>query len=544
MRACCLISLLSVLLPCVLSRAADAPAASTAVTNSLGMKFLPVPGATVLFAEYETRVGDFAAFVKAGNYSWSFKPHFEQTSEDPVVGVNLRDALAFCNWLTETERAQGKIRADQSYRLPTNEEWNTAAGIGALRQSKLGTEARLEETMRFVWGLQWPPPAGAGNFQDQEMVDQGGVADGFRFTSPVGKFKPTPEGLYDLAGNAWEWTWDRELRSASVGTLRGGSWAYFKRDCLTARYIYEVPTELRAPTTGFRCVFEDKQRTAQLMAASNKEQAQEEQRKKKELMTRNTVDKSAVDKVLKSIAAAMQPLAPESLAKAKPGEPFKNPLRMEFLPVEGLKVLFGKTEVSMSQVQDWLKEAGKKLPATYFDSGASDPVVNVSWEDAEAYCAWLTERDQASHLLPEKARYRLPTDLEWSAAAGLANETGADPAARHQANKTHYPWGTWPPKTSAANLDAPNIPGYQDNFSYTAPIGSLSPNAAGIHDLGGNVAEWCEDTWPGLPDERVVRGGSWIASAPEALLTSARQHVVRTATRFDLGIRLVLDFGS
>ena len=552
MRAASVIPLLSVLVPVLALRAQVVPVGTQVppapdakeVVNSLGMKFVPVSGTTVLFATYETQVSDFAAFVKSSGYPWAFKPHFAQTSADPVVGVNLKDALAFCNWLTESERKLGRLRPDQGYRVPTNEEWSAASGGGIQRQEKLATDARLQETMRFVWGLEWPPPQGAGNFESDELKDEGGAGDEFPFTAPVGKFKPTAEGLYDLAGNAWEWTWDRELRATPLGTLRGGSWAYFKRECLTANYVYEVPTDLRAPTTGFRCVLEDRQRTARLKLAANEAEMREEQQKKKELLTKSTVDRKAVEMVLKSSGTALQPLDPATLAKASPGQPFKNPLRMEFLPVEGLKVLFGRTEVSMNQVEKWIKEEGRQLAKTYFESGPTDPVVNITWDDATAYCAWLTAQDRAAGLLPEKARYRLPTDLEWSVAAGLKDEKGADPALRHQANKEHYPWGTWPPKPSTANLDAPNVPGFQDTYSYTAPVGSLIPNAAGIHDLGGNVAEWCEDAWPGLPDEHVARGGSWIMSSPVALLTSSRQHAAHAAARFDLGLRCVLDFGE
>lgn len=516
------------------------------VTNSLGMTFVPVASTTIYFSKYETRVADFATFLKDSGYGFSFKPHFQQTSDDPVVGVNLKDALAFCNWLTELERKGGRIKPDQGYRVPTNEEWSAAAGGGAQRLEKLETEARVQESVRFIWGLEWPPPAGAGNFEDQEIRDEGGQPDGFQFTSPVGKFNPTPDGLFDLAGNVWEWTWDRELRSTPVGSLRGGSWAYFKRECLTANYIYEVPTDMRAPTVGFRCIFEDRQRTAQMKLAENEAAIKLEQQKKKELLAKSSVDKSAVDAVLKSSNAPAPAVDPSTLAKAEPGKPFSNPQRMDFLPVEGLSILVGKTEVSMNQVQQWMKEEGKRLATTYFESGPNDPVVNISWEDATAFCAWLTARDRASGLLPEKARYRLPTDQEWSAFAGLKNEQGADPALRHQSNKTQYPWGNaWPPKGSNANLDAPHVQGgMQDSFAYTAPVGSSLASELGIYDLGGNVSEWCEDSWPGLPDEHVIRGGSWIMSSSDALLTSARQHAARTTTRFDLGLRCVIDFTS
>ncbi|MBL9146762.1 MAG: SUMF1/EgtB/PvdO family nonheme iron enzyme [Verrucomicrobiaceae bacterium] len=532
---------------------AQTPAASptaeplTSLTNTLGMKFLPVPETTVLFSEFETRVSEFEAFLKEGSYTYprSLKPHFEQSPDHPVVGVNLQDAIAFCNWLTERERKQGKLKPDQLYRLPTNDEWSKAAGLSALKREKSSGAEQLQDTMRFTWGLQWPPPAGAGNFEDQEMKLQGGPADEFRFTAPVGKFKASPEGLYDLAGNVWEWTWDRELRSTPVGTLRGGSWAYFKREALTIQYVYEVPTELRAPTVGFRCVFEDKQRTAQLLAAANADRARDEAKMKKDLMTRSKVDEKAVANVIKASANTAPPLDASTLDPAKPESPFKNTVRMEFVPIDGLKgILFGRTEVSRAQMEPWLKAVGKTLPSPHFDQTSADPAVNVSWEDAEAWCTWMTEQDQHNKLLPANARYRMPTDVEWSTAAGLKNEAGSDPAARHQGNKEHYPWGTWPPQSMTANLDAPNIKGFNDSHSFTAPVGAIRANSLGIADLGGNVSEWCLDEWPQSPDERVIRGGSWIMSSPDALLTSSRQHAAKATIRYDLGFRCVVDFGA
>jgi len=545
MRLCFLCACFGVLSPSFLHAQQPAAEKLTSFTNTLEMKFLPVPETTVLFAEYETRVADFEAFLKNTSYVYprALKPHFEQTPEHPAVGVNLQDALAFCNWLSEKERKEGKLKPDQLYRLPTNDEWSAAAGLRSEKREATTGTAQLQDTMRFTWGLQWPPPADSGNFEDQEMKLLGGPGDAYHFTAPVGKFKPTAEGLYDLAGNVWEWTWDRELRSTPVGTLRGGSWAYFKRETLTIQYVYEVPTELRAPTVGFRCVYEDKQRTATLLAAVNADRTKEDLRKRQELMTRSKVDSKAVASVLKAAGSSeAKPLDPTTLSPAKAGVVFKNPLRMEFIPVEGLHVLFGKTEVSRAQIDGWLKASSKELMAPHFDQSPNDPVVNISWEDAVSVCAWLTEEDHKNNLLPANARYRLPRDLEWSVAAGLKDEKGADPETRHQLEKTLYPWGTtWPPPSLTVNLDAPNVPGYNDSDSFTSPVGSMRPNELGIFGLGGNVSEWCEDEWPKSPDERVVRGGSWIMSSPDALLTSSRQHAIKEAKRYDLGFRIVLD---
>ncbi|MFM2169282.1 MAG: hypothetical protein RIS79_3653, partial [Verrucomicrobiota bacterium] len=240
--------------------------------STLGMRFVPVPGTTVLFSVYETRVSDWNAFLKTKKFPWSFQPHFKQEDNHPVVGVNLQDALTFCNWLTEKEREESLINNAQSYRLPTPEEWDAAAGLAAARKGRAFTaEDKLADSQTFLWGLLWPPPAQSANYAEHEID---GYSDGYEFTAPVGQFKASPEGLYDLAGNVWEWTDKPDLKGISTGTLRGGSWAYFRRECLVSSYRYIVPAEIRMPTVGFRCVFEDKQRTAILLAeqdAANKQ---------------------------------------------------------------------------------------------------------------------------------------------------------------------------------------------------------------------------------------------------------------------------------
>ena len=118
--------------------------------NSLGMKFVPVPGTDVLFGVWDTRVKDFQAYAEASGYrqqggiyawdgtkwgldenaSWE-KPGFAQTAFHPVVGVSWDEAKAFCQWLTARERGDGKIGKDQEYRLPTDAEWSVAV-VGPL----------------------------------------------------------------------------------------------------------------------------------------------------------------------------------------------------------------------------------------------------------------------------------------------------------------------------------------------------------------------------------------------------------------------------
>jgi serine/threonine protein kinase len=103
--------------------------------NTLGMKFVPVPGTQALFSIWDTRVVDYAAYARANKVAddWTkAERDGEQVSREPeypVVGVNWGDANAFCQWLTEKESADGKLPKGFRYRLPTDEEWSIAVGL-------------------------------------------------------------------------------------------------------------------------------------------------------------------------------------------------------------------------------------------------------------------------------------------------------------------------------------------------------------------------------------------------------------------------------
>jgi formylglycine-generating enzyme required for sulfatase activity len=520
---------------------AQAPNEISRHESGQGMVFLPVPGTTVLFAQYETRVSDFKEFASAGTYPWSFRPHFTQAENEPVVGVNLQDAIAYCNWLTEKDRETGKLKSSQAYRLPTAEEWSAAVGILAARKEVVTSDQNLEELQRFVWGMDWPPPPESGNFQHREIP---GYQDGFDFTAPVGKFRPTPEGLFDLAGNVWEWTWDRQLTATPEGKVRGGSWAYFRKETLLASYIYTVPADLRAPTVGFRCVFEDKQRTAALLA--QQAEARKEQDAKQMANVRQTVDPNAAKRVLAQADAARSAIKLDStsLKPATVGNAFTSSSSLLFVPVGDLPGrLVGKTEVTRAAMSLWAAETKSDFPSQpAFNVLPDHPVVNVTYDAAEAFCQWLTEYDRKNQLISATSSYRLPTDAEWSTLAGLQEGAGS-PTDLHLKNTTHFAWGEnlWPPPSLSVNLDAPKISGYSDSYSYTAPVMKHKVNAAGLHDVGGNVSEWTSSTWPAAADERVIRGGSWLLSEKFGLLTSSRQHQRKDYKRYDQGFRCVLE---
>ncbi len=190
------------------------------------------------------------------------------------------------------------------------------------------------------------------------------------------------------------------------------------------------------------------------------------------------------------------------------------------------------------------------------------PVVNVSWTDANGFCDWLTERERALGLLPSEARYRLPSDAEWSWAAGIGETEELSalsaPALRHGcicagSHPNAFPWGgTWPPGRGAGNYaDATAeqaglvtygvIEGYTDGFPTTSPVGHFPPNAVGLFDLGSNVREWCLDLLEGGSAQRVQRGASWDLSSPADLLTSRRGSALPHERFLTCGFRVVVE---
>jgi formylglycine-generating enzyme required for sulfatase activity/serine/threonine protein kinase len=235
-----------------------APAVSGAgVTNSIGMKFVPV--GDVQFSVYLTTRKDFEAFATAtGLKSEAWRnPGFKQDPDHPVVNVTWREAEAFCKWLTEKERKAGGIKGNELYRLPTDLEWSKAVGLppepGATAEER---DMGVQDV--YPWGTQWPPPAGAGNYAGEETQTEIPIPnynDGYPATSPVGKFKANALGLYDMGGNVWQWVsdyWNSENRAK---TLRGGSWynGAIPLSLLSSCRISSSPDTLH-DTYGFRIV--------------------------------------------------------------------------------------------------------------------------------------------------------------------------------------------------------------------------------------------------------------------------------------------------
>ena len=226
-----------------------------------------------------------------------------------------------------------------------------------------------------------------------------------------------------------------------------------------------------------------------------------------------------------------------------------NSLGMRFAPVGN--VFFC---VWLTRVQDFEAFAnatgykGEAWRNPGFKQAPDHPVVNVSWNDANQFCLWLTEKEHRDGILAVNETYRLPTDLEWSNAVGLPPESGRTPESRDMDVPDVYPWGTqWPPPPGSGNYTGEEtdsdvaIKGYNDGFAWTSPVGSFNANKFGLYDMGGNVWEWCLDWWNSEQKAKVLRGGSWYNGALKlSLLSSCRIHASADQGTDNYGFRIVL----
>ncbi|MDB5327131.1 MAG: hypothetical protein JWM57_2700 [Phycisphaerales bacterium] len=230
----------------------DFELATTPVTRGEFAAFVAATGyQTEADVDGYAQIYNGTKFAKTPGRSWR-DPDFMQTDDHPVVCVTHKDATAFCDWLS---RQDGR-----RYRLPSEAEWEYAY--------RAGTDDA------WTWGND--PAAGVGHANCADATAKQTYptwttfdwSDGLLNTSPVAAFKPNKWGLFDLAGNAWEWTgnWFAPY-SADAATdptgpadgthrvLRGGAW-FGAPLSSRAAYRSKVSPGYRGSNVGFRVLRE------------------------------------------------------------------------------------------------------------------------------------------------------------------------------------------------------------------------------------------------------------------------------------------------
>jgi eukaryotic-like serine/threonine-protein kinase len=242
--------------------AAKAPAGPDRVTNSVGMKFIRIPKGVFMMGSppgEKNRSGDESqARVTLSRDFWLGKMEVTRGQWEQVMGtkpwggsgdksdadlpaanVDWKDVTEFCRKLTDRERANGKLEANEVYRLPTEAEWEYACRAGTTTAYSFGDE--------------------------ESKLGDFGWFDGNSGNKPrlVGRKKPNAWGLHDMHGNVWEWCsdwYDGKLGDSvdpvgpaggSSRVHRGGCWRYLPVLCRSAFRSNSVPS-LRFDSLGFR----------------------------------------------------------------------------------------------------------------------------------------------------------------------------------------------------------------------------------------------------------------------------------------------------
>jgi formylglycine-generating enzyme required for sulfatase activity len=187
-------------------------------------------------------IGERAAEFRelAAPYAWEGARPPQGRGNHPVVLVRYDDVLSYCEWLSDD--------LGRRVRLPTEAEWEKAAR-GDL------------EGRRYPWGDDVDPSR--GNYLS------GGAVKQERGTKPVGIYPPNGYGLFDVAGNVWEWVADwyaadyyssgdssdpHGPASGALRIVRGGSWVSDEETMLRCAYRHKVPPDTYAYSIGFRIV--------------------------------------------------------------------------------------------------------------------------------------------------------------------------------------------------------------------------------------------------------------------------------------------------
>lgn len=513
------------------------PQAGQRWTNGLGMVFVPVKDTPVLFCIWETRVQDYEPFVKDKGLSWA-KPEWERFSSlsqgplHPAANVSWNDAREYCKWLTERERKEGRIGPDSSYRLPTDEEWSRAVGLGPEPGNTPAEKHLKREGFPF----------------ERNSSKRGRYKGSGNGTATVGSYDSNRYGLYDLGGNVWEWCEDSFKTGADDKVLRGAAW---KGSESAAMFEFTIMSSFRLPRkpdsrqddAGFRCVLQISKTPSDDKPAA--------------IVPAQVPSPSPAPSSTTATVVTPAPMATAS--SARPGQPFTNSLGMIFVPVKDTQVLFCIWETRVQDYQPFVKDKGMGWAnpdwERYTRRNAQTPLhpaSNVSWTDAKAYCQWLTEKERKEGRIGPDGVYRLPTDEEWSRAAGLGFEPGNTPADKHL-------------KTPGYPFERNTPHGKQGHYKYqgigTSSVGSYYPNRYGLYDLAGNVWEWCEDSFnagahdrfafgfkPGA-DDKVLRGAAWKGTetgylAQQVVLSSFRLPRKPDNREDDAGFRCVFGIST
>jgi formylglycine-generating enzyme required for sulfatase activity len=456
---------------------------------------------------YEVTQAQYTAYMPSN------PSQFTQDPQQPVDSVSWNDAMAFCAALTVAESAAGRVPAGYQYRLPTEAEWEYCCRAGSTSEFHYGSV--------LLCGMAWFEFSSHSNSICSSSTPNSGP------TATVGSYVPNAWGLYDMHGNVWEWcldAWDRTNNYPNQGAIdpfvatgaerimRGGSYGSSSWECRSA-YRGALQDYGYNSWTGFRVVLAP-------------------------VVTPGPLPPS--------VPLNMVPISPGTFQMGSPEpvgvSPYFN--AASSTPVHAVAITrpfwIGAWEVTQQHYMALMSSNPSSA-----NGDPQRPVESVTWNEAMAYCAALTVYESATGRVPAGYHYRLPTEAEWEycCRAGSTSEFhyGSDLLCG-------MAWFDYSVHTnSSCSSSSPNA---------GAPmrVGSYVPNAWGLHDMHGNVWEWCLDAWDGVqgyPNQavvdpfvttgpyRVCRGGAFASSSWDCR-SAQRAAMPESGYNVSRGFRVVL----
>jgi formylglycine-generating enzyme required for sulfatase activity len=453
---------------------------------------------SVTFEEYDQFCDDTGR-EKPGDRGWG-------RGRRPVIYVSWDDAVEYCKWLNK--------QTGQDYRLLTEAQWEYACRAGSEKAYCFGDDEK--QLGEYAWYGEPYPTRGS--------------------THPVGEKLANAWGLYDVHGNVWEWVQDwygdypSEPQSDPYGpesgsdrVFRGGGWLDAAGDCRSA-YRYRYVPGYRVIDLGFRLARDGAwpsdtftlaaQKAAETPVQDESEDDHEKSYKPYQGFRDSLKDYTEAPEMvyLPGGTFKMGDIQGKSLDRERPVhqvtlEAFaigRNPVTVgefrRFVEATGYQTEAEQQDGAyVYDVKDWGRKSDANWRNPYMSQADDHPVVCISWNDAMAYCEWLSERTGE--------QYSLPTEAEWEYACRAESEV-AYCFGDDEKRLKEYAWYA------------------RNSKRRTHPVGQKKPNAWGLHDMHGNVWEWVQDWFGDYSKEsqtnpsgaeqgslRVFRGGGWVDGA-------------------------------
>ncbi len=555
--------------------------------NGIGMKFALVPKGKGWLGGIGGKVGDkevdfkddfFIGVHEVTQQEWAQvmgkNPSAFKGENREVNGVSVADPLP-AEGMTWDECQEFVARLNAKcpepgwrYRLPTEAEWEYACRGGpAERKSDHGYDYYFDK----------PSNALTGRANTEQAVGR---------TSKVGSYPPNPLGVYDMHGNVWEFCQDDVVdnKGEPARVIRGGGWHNSPGAC-RAGGRSTGPLSIGNHGIGLRLV------RVRVESAPAPAVAPFDAAKAKELQERWATHLGVKVEHTNSIGMKLRLVPPgeftmgsnaeeqqaalanmeQLLRRVDPGDKsrigyieYLRPLVASEGPAHRVKltepVYLGSTEVTHAQFEAFVREtkyvtSAERNPkggilhgrVTHEQSkdfhwrnparlprGANHPVTQISYEDAMAFCGWLSQK--------EGVTYTLPTEAQWEFACRAGSQTpwfsGNNPADLEK-----FAWGEF-------HID-PDL----KEFEYHE-VAKKAPNPFGLYDMIGNAQEWCRDWYsptaysvrpetdplgPTAPDKekkRVVRGGAIFV--PYDLRSAIRRRANENYAENGLGFRVAV----